>query len=266
MLGDIAHVVKSWSTSQTKLTDLASLEPMLNDAARALNSESLLWRGHAEEDWTLRPAVFRETKAMSELRSEERSRLWYFMMQGSPRITNAPLISDHLTWLYLAQHYGLPTRLLDWTWNALVALFFAVELHPEKDGCLWALDTTRLHHAQNLSVSLFPPTDEPFAGMVEAAFADPKPSDDALPIALATSAKQADLRMLVQDAAFTIHSNQTDLREVSSDMPSMRRFVIPANSKMSIKYYLEQLGIHQASIYPDLAHLAAHLKTLRFIG
>ena len=99
------------------------------------------YRGHADAKWKLVPGYHRSRREISETTLLARFKQSAAMLaELQPR--------DDFDWLFLMQHYGVPTRLLDWSESPLVALYFAVQDAGncvELDGALWRLDPTELN-------------------------------------------------------------------------------------------------------------------------
>jgi hypothetical protein len=202
-------------------------------------------------------------------------------MRATPRHNDLPDWDDRLGWLLLAQHYGLPTRFLDWTRSLSMALFFAVEDEAldEKDGCLWALWTQEMNRHQVSQDGLVTPEDPALQGMLDAAFGrraspkvmqrsaapEPGPKDVmSLPGVLATAARQTDLRMMVQQSHFTVHGINKDLRAISFPVPVLVRYVIPAERKAGVREVLKRIGVTRSIVYPDLHSLAREIREGRY--
>lgn len=94
------------------------------------------WRGLANSDWPLSPSLYHKRMAYKEC-----SMARAFIKQASVRHNSVPPVNDNSNWMFLMQHYGLPTRLLDWTESPLVALHFAVTDSKQEgnDAAVWGL-------------------------------------------------------------------------------------------------------------------------------
>lgn len=70
---------------------------------------------------------------------DENNALVTFMLGAHARSAEVlPNADDYAGWLALAQHYGLPTRLLDWSASILVAAFFASQKSDKEDGIIYS--------------------------------------------------------------------------------------------------------------------------------
>ena len=95
-------------------------------------SNSWVFRGHSHSDWRLTPKAARADHGHSTDRGYFEG--WKRLAHQFTEVTPA----DDWDWLAVAQHHGLATRLLDWTYNPLVAAYFASETPVDAPGVIYA--------------------------------------------------------------------------------------------------------------------------------
>jgi FRG domain len=218
----------------------------------------LWWRGHGDSRWCLQPGVFRDGRNhLFETNAASR------FAQGAVAVhEKCPSINDGPAWLFLMQHHGLPTRLLDWTESALVAAFFAVGAeHDGVPGTLWALDPHLLNKASCSDHGIKNPYTGIGLSLINQVWKGGPPRD----VAAAISTYRLDARMHAQLSTFTVHGSSAPLEGALASDSYLRRFEIPAAAKSSLREELYALGMRPSTLFPDLVHLAADIKTRTFV-
>lgn len=129
----------------TLAEDMCSISAVLKEIAGHFDKDAEYWfRGQSNYKYKLLPSIFRQGPAFNHCAMDEAAMVRDFK-RAHPEHRHTH--KDHYEWLSLMQHYGLPTRILDWSTNILVALFFATEMNentkegrPETDGAVYVLD------------------------------------------------------------------------------------------------------------------------------
>jgi hypothetical protein len=172
--------------------------------------------------------------------------------------------------LIAAQHHGVPTRLLDWTYSPLVAAFFATRPldGPERPRAVWRLDWHKVHR-----VFQFPPLAtliRDLEGQLDEQGRAASPwqlfsrGRDARPFACLVEPPSLDSRIVAQGAVFTIcsdkwHSFDEFLRTHALG-DALTKFVIPADRVSRIRDQLDLVGVDERRLFPDLDGVAAAIR------
>ena len=170
-------------------------------------------------------------------------------------------------WLAVAQHHGLPTRLVDWTYSPFVALHFATE-HPkdyDEDGLIWCVNfaaaNTRL--PKRLKAILEEEHSDTFTVEMLGEFRSLR-AFDALarkPFVVFLEPPSLDARILNQFALFSLMpSPVTRLDDWLEAHPTLcHSVVIPAELKWEVRDKLDQANINERTLFPGLDGLSRWL-------
>jgi hypothetical protein len=240
------------------IDDLLSVSQKLKDDYNFRGEK--WWRGQEDQAWPLLASTWRSDKN----RTDEYQRYIKFIAQAPSRHKSVPAKSDLSSWLFLMRHYGLKTRLLDWTRSPLYALYFAVKSKPSSDGSIFVLSPTRLNETNTKNRVIYTPDDLHSKQMIAMCF-NPSPSlpdnsNKDAPQVIALVPDEIDIRLLVQLSVFTIQSSSVPLDKQADSEKYLEKYIIPAGSKKEIKSNLSDLGIRESILFPDLEHLSKDLN------
>lgn len=239
---------------------MTSVGLLLEDLLNRFADNDLVWfRGQARQSFSLQPSLARRGGL-----ALERELMDEFQRDATALLSSADFRGGEVSewdWLFLMQHFGVPTRLLDWSESPLAALFFAFDdahLPAATEGAaVWALRPQELNEQARITSSQ--PWDVPLCGKSsEADWYSPSEvaihSSRNLAPAAITAVRRFD-RIRAQTGVFTImHTDPRPLEQTSSD--TLVKYVLPHSSKVQMARELQRLGVHAAVMYPDLQHLA----------
>lgn len=172
------------------------------------------------------------------------------------------------SWLALAQHHGLPTRLLDWTYSPLVAMHFATAGEwPGEDALIWCVDFVAAHRLlpRRLRTVLEREGSDVFTVDMLDTAAPSLTRLDALarqPFVVFLEPPSLDARIINQSALFALLSSPSaSMHDWLATHPALyRRILIPAALRREVRDKLDQANITERVLFPGLDGLSSWLR------
>lgn len=267
-LDDGSYKAESWLDLQEELFSFTK------DESHGRYRSSLAYRGVGNSKFQLETSLMRIENHFMESH----------LLRNFKKYSKSLLRDSNNVWelLSVAQHYGLPTRLLDWSFSPYVALHFATsEISKFKDdGAIWCLDIKKIQdllpeayidklrreNSYVFTVDMLNDIENgkaiPDDVEVEESLSKFDNSKDKDDFIICIEPPSIDERIINQYAMFTIMSNSNrSFNDLLKDYPDMyKKIIIPSNLKLEIRDKLDQANINERMIYPGLQGISAWLK------
>jgi hypothetical protein len=204
----------------------------------------------------------------------EREMLSQFRTAGAPFLSNLSPTQMY----FAAQHFGMPTRLLDWSTNPLAALYFACQGNSPEDGAVYAMEARkiipkdaiksdeprRVRRAKGTNNDEPQPLRQEVMSMrnpmvehaINVSFWRPR-TDEFNPYVLPVRPDILPGRIGQQSSCFTLHMHGS----AEVDNETLISIEVDGASKQSLRNELRRLNITQFTIFHDLDHLAKELRS-----
>jgi hypothetical protein len=249
----VSYVARDWND----LTDQLFSDSWQEDLGRFRSTHVFRGLGNAAHD--LRPSLSRPERNYIHVENH--------LLRAFKKYAKQDAVPADSLWnlLAVAQHHGLPTRLLDWTYSPFVALHFMTEKEEDfvYDGLVWSVDVARTNE-------YLPP---PMRGMLRKegsmVFTAEMLSRAASTLeefeALSTDEFVAffeppslDARMVNQYALFSLMSSATGcLDSWLAGRPDLcKKVIVPAHLKREIRDRLDQANVTERVLFPGLDGLS----------
>ena len=234
------------------------------------------FRGEENADWptALKPKIYRTKHKLKEVLRQEQDLRLEFKRRGS-QLAGESKPADHWERYFLMEHYGVPTRLLDWSDGALVALYFA--LKPVKslhDAAVYMLDPWWLNKLVYKELPIAK-ADRPIGtAMPDWEEAKPYLSEDEFEneyigpkFPLAIDPSHVGRRFAAQRSRLTIFGRGVDgLAKICAKVPDddcrLCKIPIKRAAVSAMRRDLAMCGISESTIFPDLEGFGRELNAM----
>lgn len=228
-----------------------------------------VYRGIHNKDYGLETSIQRMGRKPSDLEQH----LIRNFKKYAPINTLSGEYDNIWNWIALGQHYGLPTRFLDWSFSPLVALHFMADFEKgfDSDGAIWMVDFVKMRDMmpENLNKKIVAGNHLAFTAKelseevgnttVEIMEFQKENDKDYL---MFMEPPSIDDRIVNQFALFSFMLNpDSDKLTYLTEHPDLyKKLIIPAELKWEIRDKLDQANISERIIYPGLDGIARWLK------
>ncbi len=240
---------------------------LIRESGLRQSTSSLWWRGQSDAAWPLISTLYRST-----INSDMERELFGIFIR-SLRFINSIQPKSLIEWLFLMQHHGAPTRILDWTESPLIALYFCVEnFEHEKDGAVWVINPWIMNIA-TVGHQLTPTLSSPIIENYVIDFDDPDvPRVPKAELPIAVKIEYGFNRAHSQRGAATIHGHRKKPIEAIKGKMSeanisrtrqnkfLSKILVDGAHKFDLLKSLYEYGIAADTLFPDLGGLSSALR------